>query len=176
MKKGLSPIIASVLMIVLVLVVAGIVFGVVSNLIRKEVEKTESCFGIFDKVEFNNEFTCGFTGELEDFGLASVNVGDIELNKIIFVITDSTGQSRTMEIERGGIYTDVAVFEGIGIKTKFEIPLLFPEANQGYTYAIKKENLEDWHKIKLSVEVGGENCGVLDTLTFENCPASYSLE
>ena len=49
-KKGISTVIATVLMIAIVIVIVGIVWISISGLIGQQIESSESCFGNFGKV------------------------------------------------------------------------------------------------------------------------------
>ena len=57
-KKGLSGIVATVIMIALVVGITAMVWVVVKNLIQGQISSTESCFGNFGKVNLNKEYTC----------------------------------------------------------------------------------------------------------------------
>ena len=78
-KRGMSAVIATVILIVLVLTLISIVWAVVNNLVSQQIDETESCFGIFDKIEIQNRYTYydSSTNELE----FSVAVKDVKIDE-----------------------------------------------------------------------------------------------
>ena len=57
-KKGVSGIVATVIMIALVIAIGGVVWAVVNNLVSEQLDDAGSCFNIFEEVSFNNQYTC----------------------------------------------------------------------------------------------------------------------
>ena len=57
-RKGLSTVVATVIMIALVMSAIAIVWGVVTNLVEEQLEGADSCISVFDKVEINGRYTC----------------------------------------------------------------------------------------------------------------------
>ena len=91
-KKGISGIIAAVIMIALVMALGVVVWNVVSNLVEKQLEETGSCFDVFDKISINNKYTCWNSTSKEV--VFSINVGDADIDKILVSISAS-GQTKS---------------------------------------------------------------------------------
>ena len=69
-KRGLSGVIAAVLMIALVMVVSVIVWVVVRNLVEGKLEDVESCFGDYGKITINSRYVCyNFTSNKFQFSI-----------------------------------------------------------------------------------------------------------
>jgi len=80
-KKGISGVIAAVIMIALVMAAVIIVWSVVIPLIKNQLTETESCFGIFGKVTINNMYTC-HNSSSNNFQF-SINIGDIDVDEVV---------------------------------------------------------------------------------------------
>jgi len=86
-KKGISGVVATVILIALVLAVVAIVWGVVTNLVSEQLEEAGSCFEVFDKVSLNNQYTCyNATATPKNFQF-SINIGDADINEVIVMIS-----------------------------------------------------------------------------------------
>lgn len=105
-KKGISPIIASTIMIGLVIVAVVVVWSALNNLVEDRISTSESCFGIFEKVRINDKYTC------YDDSSSKVNVSiirdDIDMEGLTVSISDGedsdsfTINSSNLPGKRGG--------------------------------------------------------------------------
>lgn len=144
-NRGLSTIVATMLIILLTVAVVGVVWVTVKNIIEPNLEKSESCFGIQEQISISkNRFTCYDSTNKELKYLISVR--DVNLEKIIVSIThDGKKVSRTIE------QTEV------------------PSKNSGKTYSIKVGNLftdtnTNDYSIEIAPVVNGNSCGVVDSM------------
>jgi len=162
-RKAMSDVIVTLLMIVLVLVLVGIVWGVVNNMVNKELKKTESCFGNFDKITINEVYTC-YNLTTKEFYF-SVSVGDINLDKI-FVAIGSQGTTSNIELNS----TSTAITNVRNYPSNSS-GVSAPGKNSGKTYIYSgSSDVPDY--IRISPVIGNEKCQESDALTnIEVCSA-----
>lgn len=173
-KKGISTIIASILMIVIVLVATGVIYGVASNLIFDNTQKAEKCGSdIIDKITINGAYTCHNRGVdpvianpyalIQGETSISINVKDVTIEKI-FIVISKAGESKTLELV-GGIPNPNVKNLGAG----YNVNIILPGKNSGKTYIIKPgtitiANTEVPDSIAVIPVIGGEQCGTSDQL------------
>lgn len=156
-KKGVSGIVATVIMIALVIAIGGVVWMVVNNLVSEQLEDAGSCFDIFEKIEINNKYTCwNSTSDANEF-LFSVKVKDIDISKLVVSISgDGTTKSYTLTPEGKSI-------EGLKTYPDRDDLVKMPGKNEGLTYITTDfSNKPDF--IEVSPVVGKKQCDSTDTL------------
>ena len=165
-KRGISGVIAMVIMVALVLAVIAIVWVVVNNLIEDEIESSESCFGIFDKVIIENSYTCyNDTGQEIQF---SINIGDIDVDEIL-VRVSGAGTTKSFSLSSGVQETFLKNY----LNTSYGGGLVFPGKNAGRTYVLDMV-LADLSGtpdlMEIAPIINEKQCGVSDTLSeFDDC-------
>ncbi|MGD9275996.1 MAG: hypothetical protein PVJ67_02390 [Candidatus Pacearchaeota archaeon] len=96
-KRGLSGVVTVLILVLLVVTLVSFVWVMVKNLVEDRLEEAESCFGIFDAVTINSKYTC-YNSSSYDVQF-SINVGDVDLEKLIVSVFDSsTKASKSYEI------------------------------------------------------------------------------
>ena len=159
-NKGISAIIATIILIALTLAIVAIVWGVVQNLVSQQLEESGSCFNIFGKIELNPVYTC-YNSSSNEF-LFSINVGDIEVNELVVSVS---GQGTTKS------YTLTANEEDIGLLTYPARNNLVkkPGKNAGLTY-ISSDFASRPDTIRVSPVIGETQCEVSASIqTIESC-------
>jgi len=122
-KKGLSPVIASVLMILLVLVLAAIIFLWARGFISEQVEKfgkpvDEMCSSIDIKVvKVENELEIINRGNIDirHFDIKLFKDGDSEISKFDFQLDagESVRESVTLKMSDGSEPDKIAVYPAL---------------------------------------------------------------
>ena len=160
--KGISSIIATVIMVSLVLVLVGILWGVISGIVNENVESSEACFNLYGKMEIGNDFTCyNSTSKELQF---SILVGDLNPDKILVSLENSEGK-KTISLSK-----EEKVIENVWKKgAEKDSPINIPEANSGKTYIVNVNasnglNLENPTKISIAPRMGKTLCEVSDVL------------
>ena len=157
-KKGLSGIVAAVIMIALVMVVAGIVWGVVTNLVSERLEDAGTCLDVLGTVSINGQYTCHDTTADELY--LSIGVGEIELEKIIISISGA-GSSNSYELTNDSGSSQLMNYTG-GSDVRM------PGKNSGLTYRLPMVERPD--EIRLIPVIAGQQCDVADsTSTITSC-------
>jgi len=169
-KRGVSGVIATVLLIGLVVVIIAVVWGVVMNLVKENVDSTSSCFGNFNKVELNNQYTC-YNANSSELSF-SVSVGDIELEKVMVLISGS-GTTKSVELSSIGLIKDYLKPYG----GNWGSAVTKPGSNSGKTYVINLSHADVGLSgkpdlIKISPVVSGTQCETSDSISnIEPCQA-----
>ncbi len=155
-KKGISTVIATIMMIALVLAVVAIVWGVVQNLISKQLEEAGSCFNILEKVSLEDRYTC-FNGTGNEI-LFGINIADIDVGGVVIMISgEGTTKSYT-------ITTDINTGLGLLRYPQRDANVKLPDKNGGLTY-ISKDFTSRPDSIRISPVIGGNQCDVVDSIS-----------
>ncbi len=162
-KRGLSAIIATVLLIALTLVIVGIIWVVVNNLVQSKIKSTESC-GVVSSVELNPLYTCYNQTSGADELWFSINVGDVDKLQDILVSISGQGTSASFKINESLAnltnYPDRAAATGI------------PGKNSGltYIYTLPASFTQAPDSITIAPVINGEQCGVSSSINqFDSC-------
>jgi len=87
-KKGLSAIVTTVLLIALSLAAVVVVWTVVNNTIKTQISNSESCFGNYNKIEINRQYTCYERISSTNYNLIfSISIGDIDVDKVVVSVS-----------------------------------------------------------------------------------------
>jgi flagellin-like protein len=162
-RKGLSTIIATLIMIALVLVATGIVWAAINNMISNRTEKAQKCFevGFSEKVGINEDYTC-YNSTNDSFQF-SISVWDVDLDGILVSVT-SAGISKSYTLTN-----TPQVIDGLLLYPNREIQTYLPGKNGGLTY-IATGFPTEIDSIKIAPIVGEEQCDVSDQIhQIEDC-------
>lgn len=160
-KRGLSGVITALILITLTLVAVVMVWGIVKSTITPSIEKSEACFGNFDKVTINDEFTCyldpdGLNNVQVQF---SISIADIDVDDVLVSIL-AGGESKSYELTNE--------LESIGLEdySTGDTTVKLPGKNSGKTY-IAKGFSEIPVSIKIAPTIKGNRCEISDTFYFQ---------
>ncbi len=84
-KRGLSEVVGTVLIIGLTVAAGAIVWAVVNSLITDNLNEGQACFGVFDQVKLNNDYTC-YNSSSNNLQF-SIKVGDINITQIVVSVS-----------------------------------------------------------------------------------------
>jgi len=160
-KKGLSSIIATLMLILLTLVLVGILWTVITNLFNKNISDTESCFDIFDKVQVNEQYTCfnATTSELQ----FSISMGDISVSEVLIAISGN-GQKKSFKLSNDDqTFNFLRPYNG-----NYNANVKLPLNNSGltYFYNLSSQGFSGKpDKIELAPVIKGTQCDVSDSTT-----------
>ena len=95
-KKGISGIVATVIMIALVVGVISILWVVVSNLVKEQIGSSEACFGNFGKVTLSKQYTCydSVSNEIQ----FAISIEDISIDSVIVSVSGKSG-AKSFEVK-----------------------------------------------------------------------------
>jgi len=161
-SKGISSIIATLLLIVLTVALVAIVWTVVNGLVSNKIKQSSACFGNFETVSLNNQYTCYNTSSTPKSIQFSVQVGDVDLDGVIISITGS-GQSKSITLNKTAQQiTDLAYYNGTNIVS-------MPQRNSAMTY------IYNWTygtpgSIQVAPISNGQSCASTSSITLiDNC-------
>jgi FlaG/FlaF family flagellin (archaellin) len=162
-KKGISGVIATILLIAISMAAVIIVWNVINNLLSEKLEETESCFNIFGKVSLNSRYTCyDTTSKSLRF---SLNIGDIDVEKVI-VSVSSAGDTTGYELTSTGGSPGLTKYGSAG-------DVKLPAKNGGSTYVTAQDSFAaSPDSIQLTPVIQGKQCDTSDTLSeIDDCQA-----
>jgi len=154
-KKGLSTVIATVLIILLVVVSVTIVWTFVSNIIEKNLnEETQNCMDLetSEKVELNGYYTC-FNSTFDEVRF-SISLGDVEIDSLVVLIA-MEGNSRSFTLTN----TPTVVENLRPDRGTFTDSVVLPGKNSGLTYSARGFDGEKIDSIIISPVIGEKQCG-----------------
>jgi len=159
-KKGLSVVIATVILVALTLAAIGIIWTAVNTLVEDSTEGAESCFNLFEKVSIEDRYTCYNVTSGET--VFSISVGDVDLEGVLVgVATNTTGVSLAL-VKGGSLIPGLRMFNGSS--TVFS-----PAKNSGESYVLSGLNGTP-RLVEIIPVVGGTECDIIDTVEdFGSC-------
>jgi hypothetical protein len=165
-KKGLSGVITAVILIALAMAVTGIIWFVISNLVEDQLEGVESCFGIYEKVEINEKYTC--YDSINEEVQFSINVGDIELEELIVSLEGIGGKQSIILNGTNAVPLNYLKYYG-GVYGGEPSPdiVKMPSKNGGRTYVVGGNfpQTSSPDLIEIIPIIKGKQCDVIDTIT-----------
>lgn len=162
-KKGMSQIIATMIMVMLVIVVSAIVFNFVSNLTNERIKSSEACFGNYGKITIDNRYTCynSTSNEVQVF----ISVGDISVDSFLVSVSANSG-AKSFEIKDGDS-NFIREYSG-----NYGGSISVPGKNSGKTYIINLDTLglSNAKSVSIAPVIGGNQCEVSDSVgQIDNC-------
>jgi len=165
-KKGISAIIATVILIALAVSAIAIVWVFVRGMVEEELGEAGACFEIYDKVTFNDRFTCYNATSNET--VFSVSIGDVEVDEILVGIS-AEGTSKSFSIRNETRIENLAMWPSRSEDLKL------PGKNEGLTYVLDMSGAQltgSPRTIQISPVIKGTQCDVSDSMIqIESCIA-----
>jgi len=162
-KKGLSVVVASVIMIALVMAAIVIVWSAVRNMIQNQVDSSGDCFDVefSEKVVINDDYTCW--NSTNESVHVSISIADEHIDGMLLSIS-SAGSSKGIELTN-----DVQYLADIKNYPDFTEGVKLPSINEGLTYFVtgfpQKPDV-----IKIAPRVGDNQCEQSDSVAqIEDC-------
>lgn len=164
-KKGLSTIVITVILIAVSMAAIALVWGVISNMLNNQIKNSESCFGNYDKVKLNGEYTCYTQIDSNQYLLRfSLGIGDIVIDKVIVGISSSSA-TKSYEITNA-----VQTISGLKMYPSGVAQIVLPEKNSGLTYEVSTAFTSKIDSIQIAPVINGVQCDVSDSiLQIEDC-------
>ena len=160
-KKGVSAIIATVILIALVVFIGGLVWVIVNNIVSRGMEEAGSCFGIFDKVKLDPEWTCyNYTSNETLF---KIDIGDINVDQVFVGITVQ-GSSTSFKILKSE-----SQVRGLSMYPDRNPNVRLPDKGGGFTYIANMTQLGFENVIPSSIQIspiiGKQTCEASSTIS-----------
>lgn len=163
-NKGLSTIVVTLLLIALSMAAVVIVWTVVNNLIKKQIGSSESCFGNYNKITINKQYTCfEKISDTEYRLLFSLSVGDVIVDKVIVSVSSASAIKSYEITNTAKTFPDLIMHSGIDYAN-----VILPAKNSGLTYNATLGSLID--SIQIAPVINGNQCDVSDSISqIEDC-------
>jgi hypothetical protein len=155
-KKGLSTIVITVILIAVSIAAIGLVWTFASNMINKQMKNSEACFGNFDKVVLNKQYTCynEVIPNAEYTLQFSLSIGDVTVDKVII------GASSPNLIKSYPITNTPGTVPGLAGGSTIVLPV----KNAGTTYTTTDNFISKPDYIKIIPVINGVQCDVSDSV------------
>lgn len=160
-KRGISSIIATLLLIVLTIVLVVIVWTVVNSLISSKINQSSACFGNFNTINLNGQYTC-FNSTTNSIQF-SLNIGGIAADGVLVTIS-SPSQSKSITLTNTPqIIANLTYYNGTA-------SVAMPPENSAMTYYYGWSGSDTPNSIQIAPIVKGQQCSTSDSLTtIDNC-------
>ncbi|MEK6847091.1 MAG: type IV pilin N-terminal domain-containing protein [Nanoarchaeota archaeon] len=174
-KRGVSPVIATVLLLVITVVIASIIFAFVIPFVNKSLGNSKACLNVLDGIEFpesrfncwnasapplvsaNNPYETGFSVKVKKDGIEGFRIALIDENE----------QSDVKDIKPGATGSDLKM---VGITNSYGGALDFPSIGGQKTYVTKKNTNGKYLKAEIApITETGDVCPVADIVEFSHC-------
>lgn len=147
-KKAMSAIIAVMILILIILVGTGIIWNVINKTVDKGLGEAKSCYDLIGKVGVNSEYTCYDVDEDEMH--VSVEVGDVDIDGLLIVITDETSSVSFELTNEEALIGNLKNYD-----ETYQVKV--PGKNAGSTY-IARNIVETPLSIKIAPKINGNLC------------------
>lgn len=163
MKKGISPVIATILLIVISILAVMIIAGIVIPFVRDSSREAKQCFEAIDLLEIElSEYTCHYNVSTVKMVNISVKrkMKDIELEGFIIAVSGGA-EGETFEIKEGET-ENVRMING-------SLNLVIPKRGERKTYSMNTTlTIIDYAEIAPILK-GGKVCDPTGKSDIEEC-------
>jgi hypothetical protein len=163
-KKALSSVVTTLILVGLSMVAVAVVWVSTSGMIKKQINNSESCYGINERVTLNSVNTCYSENAGQYSVRFEVDTRDIELDELIVAISYG-GELKSYRLNTTNqTITGLTRYPNVAGKT-----LTVPGKNEGYSY-----NASTFTSIPDSIELipimNNQQCAVADSVSdIANC-------
>jgi flagellin-like protein len=154
-KKGISSIIATLLLIVLTIILVAVVWTVVNNFISPKISQSTSCYNAYNDVTLNNQYSC-FNSSSNQVQF-SLNIGSTSVSGVLVSIS-SAGQSKSFTITT----TPQAISNLANYDGSQQISL--PGLNSGATYIYSWSGSDVPNSVEVAPLIKGQQCSSSDSI------------
>ncbi len=158
-KRGLSAVVTTVILVALSMAAIVLVWAFVNNMVKKQISSSESCFGNYDKIKINGQYTCYERINPTSYNLRfSLSIGDVKVDKIT-VSVSSAGSIKSYQITNTpGAIAGLAMYPS-GIS---QINLSNMNAGLSYKATGFSAKIDS---IQIAPVIGGNLCEVSDSIS-----------
>jgi flagellin-like protein len=170
-RRGLSAVIATVLIILVTIVAVSIIAPFVFKFVRTNLDDSSTCFGVVNDISFaNTEYNCNAaSGPTERTGF-SVKIDNEDITAFNIVLQRG-GTGNTIEISAGSHDPRLMMLNTVTPGT-FNEALLFPDVGGVRTYIADSR----YDTVQIAPVVGGKICDVAETIKMVDCGSTENSE
>jgi hypothetical protein len=140
------------------------VWTLVQNVIKKQIGSSESCFGNYEKVQINKQYTCYERISSDNYNLRfSLSIGDVTVDKVRVSVSSASA------VKSYDITNTPQLTSGLLMYPSNNTNIVLPEKNAGVTYkAFGFTGKID--SIQIAPVISGNLCEVSDSFSeIEDC-------
>jgi hypothetical protein len=162
-RKGLSTIVVTLLLIGISMVAVAVVWGFTSSMVKNQIKNSEACYGNFDKIKLNGEYTCYERSGSNYYLRFAISLTDIKPEKIVVAVS-AAGETKSYTITNASSTTT-----GLTRYPSGSTSVFLPEKNGGYTYRTEAFT-GPINSIKIAPVMAGVQCDMSDSIIeFVDC-------
>jgi flagellin-like protein len=160
-SRGISSIIATLLLIVLTIVLVAVVWGVVNSLVKGKISQSSACFGNFEEIKLSQLYSC-YDSNLKQVHV-SLNIGNIVVDGVLVSIS---GQSQTKSFTITNSPQLISNLANYDRTTQVSLP----GKNSGATYIYNWSDAVAPNSIQVAPSISGQQCSQSDSISsLESC-------
>ncbi len=154
-KRAMSGVVIAIIMIALALFLGSVVWGVVNNLVKGEIGKSSSCFGIYEKISIERRYTC--FDSTNNITRIQIRIGDIDIDNLLVSISGNT---------KSKYFTLTNEYQTIENLVNYSSPgaVKLPRKNSGITYNFSWGPEDSPNLIRIAPTINKNQCETVDTL------------
>lgn len=153
-KKGLSQVVGTLMMVLVAIALIAGLWGTISSFVNERVEGSQACYGIYDQLVLDSDYTCFNSTSNETY--VSISRKDIDLDSILVSVAFGD-DSIVFEVKEGNNkITDVTNY----FDRNENITL--PSKSGGRTYRISRNSIPT--SINIAPKINGKQCDSTDSL------------
>lgn len=165
-KRGISPVVTTVLLIVISVTAVLIVAGLIIPFVRNTLGESKECFEVIDQLTINTEsgYTCYYNDSSTSKMIVNLTIkrGTKELDMEGFMIAVSgEGTSKTFEIKAGQV-ENVKMIDG-------DTTIKIPGKGEEMTYSINTSMAAVKYAEIVPIMNGGRLCKITDQAEIDKC-------
>lgn len=156
-KKGLSQVVGTVVMILITVALIAGVWGFISTFVSDKLESAGACKDVFDKVSFNDIYTCYNT--TSNSTLVSIKIAELEIDGILLSIGFGTNNKIFFLENETKTFDNFTMYNG---NTSVYMPR--PESTRTYLL----NGFAKPERVDVAPKMGKTQCDVVDSI--DNIP------
>lgn len=157
-KKGLSQVVGSVVLILITIALIAGIWGFINAFVSDKLEDAGACKDVFDKVSFNEIYTCyNVTSEST---LVSIKVGELDIDGLLLSIGFGTYNKVFFLENETKTFDNFTMYDG-------SVDVYMPKKESTRTYLLNVDVKPE--RIEVAPKMGKRQCDVVDVV--ENVPS-----
>ncbi len=159
-KRGVSPVIATVLLIMITVIVASLIAYFVIPFVNKGLDEGKTCFDVLGELEaYNSGYNCYYTNTTMERTGFSISVSNDKITGFVANIV-SAGSADSIRIYDGTLSENLRM-----LGSDFNQAMDFPETGGVRTYVYKGKA----DVVEIYALVGEDVCDLSDTIQLKQC-------
>lgn len=160
-KKGISSIIATLLLVALTVVLVAIVWVVVNGIVNPKIAQSSACFGNYNLVTLNSQYTC-YNSSTNSVKF-SLNVGNVNVTGIVVSILNNVQSESFTLTNQSQVIANLNLYDGT-------TSVAAPGPNSGITYIYNWPDSNAPNSIEIAPIINGQQCSSSDSISqISNC-------